>query len=317
MKTMKWLLQRELWENKGMLFWTPVVIAALMTALSLAAALASNRIHAGSGGHVTIGAVVITDTPLRMMGEVIAGSYIVAAMPILMVLGLLVFFYCLGALHDERRDRSLLFWKSLPVSDSMTVLSKAATALVVAPLIVFVVGIALSLLMLAIGCFALLAHGTNAFGAILSQPAFYLAPFQLIAILPVYLLWALPSVGWLLLVSSWARSKVFLWAVGVPLAIGLALLWSQHGLGMNIDGSWFLDNVTSRALLGVAPGSWFIFQHAAPETLLAGAEHRPDVGSMLGASWTTLQSASLWIGAAAGVAMIAGATWMRRWREEN
>jgi hypothetical protein len=27
MKTMKWLIKREMWENKGMLLWTPVVIA--------------------------------------------------------------------------------------------------------------------------------------------------------------------------------------------------------------------------------------------------------------------------------------------------
>ncbi|WP_295993959.1 hypothetical protein [Rugamonas sp.] len=317
MKTMKWLLQRELWENKGMLFWTPVVVAALMAAVSLAAVLAGGTMNYGDGRDVHIGAVVITDTPLRMMGEVIANSYIVTAMPILLILGLLVFFYCLGALHDERSDRSLLFWKSLPVSDRMTVLSKAATALVVAPLIVFVVGIALSLLMLAIGCFALLSHGTNAFGAILSQPGFYLAPLELIALLPVYLLWALPSVGWLLLVSSWARSKVFLWAVGVPLAIGLALLWAQRGLGMNIDGSWFLGTITSRALLGVAPGAWFMFEQISPAALTSGADHHPNVGTILNASWLTLGSIGVWVGAAAGVAMIAGATWMRRWREEN
>ena len=49
------------------------------------------------------------------------------------VLGVVVFFFCLGALFDDRKDRSVLFWKSLPISDQATVLSKVAMALVVAP----------------------------------------------------------------------------------------------------------------------------------------------------------------------------------------
>ena len=58
------------------------------------------------------------------------------------MLGFVVFFYCLGSLYDERKDRSVLFWKSLPVSDRDTVLSKALSALVVAPTLAIAVGIA-------------------------------------------------------------------------------------------------------------------------------------------------------------------------------
>jgi hypothetical protein len=82
-------------------------------------------------------------------------------MPVLMVLGLLVFFYCLGALHDERRDRSLLFWKSLPVSDFTTVMSKLLLAVVVAPLITMGIAIVLGLVVLVAACIMLLTHGTN------------------------------------------------------------------------------------------------------------------------------------------------------------
>ncbi|UUZ49351.1 hypothetical protein LP420_02935 [Massilia sp. B-10] len=56
--------------------------------------------------------------------------------------------------------------------------------------------------------------GANLFGLILSNANFYLAPLRLIGLLPVYLVWALPTIGWLMMVSAWARSKVFLWAVG-------------------------------------------------------------------------------------------------------
>jgi len=307
------LIKRELWENKGMLFWAPVVMAAVLVALTLLGiAIGHNADY--NGEH--IGTVIIAGKPLQAMGEGLAKSYLAAGAPVLMMLGFLAFFYCLGALHDERRDRSLLFWKSLPVSDNMTVLSKAATALVVAPLIVFAIGIAVALLILAISAIVLLVHGTNAFGVILSQLDFYITPLQLIALLPVYLLWALPTVGWLLLVSSWARSKVFLWAVGVPLAIGLLTLWSQRALGMDIDGTWFLSKVTARVLLGVLPMSWFAFEQIGPAEMAAGANH-VDAGGIFYSSWATLGNVSVWVGVAAGVAMIAAAVWLRRWREEN
>lgn len=313
MNTMKWLIKRELWENKGMLFWAPVVMAGVLAAIALAAMIVGHNMDY-DGAH--LGMVVIAGKPLQAMGEGMARAYLGAGVPVLMMLGFLVFFYCLGALHDERRDRSMLFWKSLPVSDAMTVLSKAATALVVAPLIVFGVVIVLSLLLLTMSCIALLLHGTNAFGVLLSQLDFYVSPLRLVGLLPVYLLWALPSVGWLLLVSSWARSKVFLWAVGVPLAIGLLIMWSQRALGLDIDGTWFLSTITTRVLLGAAPGAWFLFEKVAPAAILAGADH-VDGGTIFSASWATLGSVSLWIGVAAGVAMIAAATWLRRWREEN
>ena len=47
--------------------------------------------------------------------------------------------YCLGALHNERSDRSILFWKSLPVSDVTTVIAKASIPILILPLITFVV----------------------------------------------------------------------------------------------------------------------------------------------------------------------------------
>ncbi|GAE49902.1 membrane protein [Xanthomonas arboricola pv. pruni str. MAFF 311562] len=62
-----------------------------------------------------------------------------------MVLAFVVFFYSLGSLYDDRRDRSVLFWKSLPVSDVQTVLSKAAWALLLAPLIAIVIGVLVGL----------------------------------------------------------------------------------------------------------------------------------------------------------------------------
>jgi len=314
MKTMKWLIKREMWENKGMLLWTPLAIAGAIAALVLSALAMGHTQDIQVDGH-SLNSITIEGTARLRIAETLAQAYIGTGMPVLMVLGLLVFFYCLNALHDERRDRSLLFWKSLPVSDFTTVLSKALLALVVAPLITMGIAIVLGLVMLLATCVVLLTHGTNLFGVVLSSPDLYLSPLRLVGLLPVYILWALPTVGWLLMVSSMARSKVFLWAVGTPVIVTLLLVWAQKALMFGIDAAWFANHITNRILLGVVPGAWLAFSKS--DISIAHQEHKlPLPDAIFSASWSTLGGISVWLGAAAGIGMIAVAVYMRRRREE-
>ncbi len=313
MKTMKWLLKREMWENKGMLLWTPAVIAGLIFALVLVSIML---------GHGVNFQPQIDGTPInqitiegKMRVQIVQGlsqAYLAAAMPVLMALSLIVFFYCLSALHDERRDRSLLFWKSLPVSDLQTVLSKVLLALVVAPLITIGIGLLLSLIILATACLVLLSHGTNLFGELLITPELYLSPLRLVGLLPVYILWALPTVGWLLLVSSLARSKVFLWAVGVPVISTLLLMWAEKVLQLPLNAPWYLVNIAYRALLGVIPGVWMVFENIRPPI----ADKAEFASTIFGSAWGSLAGVQVWAGAVAGIAMIAASVWVRRRREE-
>ncbi|HWW69022.1 MAG TPA: hypothetical protein VN089_03710 [Duganella sp.] len=317
MKTMKWLIKREMWEHKGMLVWAPAVIATLVAVMALVAATLDKNISVnGDGSPSQILSVTLAGKVRTQVVETMAQAYMASSAPVLLVLGFLVFFYCLGALHDERRDRSLLFWKSLPVSDSMTVLSKVLLAAVVAPLITLGIGFVLSLLVLLIGAFLLLTHGTNVFGELLITPDLYLTPLRMLGLLPLYVLWALPTVGWLLMVSSMARSKVFLWAVGTPLVTALLLLWADKAMHLGINSAWFVSKIVSRLLLSVVPGAWLLFDEA--NISMEHVPHRlPVPQTIFGVSWSTLGNANVWIGAAAGVAMIAVAIWMRRRREEG
>ncbi|NYE60756.1 ABC-2 type transport system permease protein [Duganella sp. 1224] len=312
MKTMKWLLKREMWENKGMLLWTPVVIAGAVVALVLSSLIFGNLQRIQMYGQPI--SVTIEGAARVKLAQTMAELYITAGMPVLVILGLLVFFYCLGALHDERRDRSLLFWKSLPISDATTVLSKLLTALVVAPLITLAIAVAVGLLMLLAVCLFLLAHGTNLFGVLLTTPQLYLTPLRLVGVLPVYILWALPTVGWLLMVSSLARSKVFLWAVGTPLITTLLLVWAQKMLQLDFNALWFASHITSRLLLSVVPGSWIAVER--PVIHLDGDSGVSVTQLMFESSWSSLGNPNVWIGAAAGAAMIAVAIYTRRRREE-
>jgi ABC-2 type transport system permease protein len=131
------------------------------------------------------------------------------------------FFYSIEALHGERRDRSILFWKSLPVSDLITVLSKASIPIVVLPLLAFAITVLTQWMMLVISSAVLLGSGQNV--AILWSRVgiFHRWPMLLFHFLCIHGLWQSPIYAWLLLISVWARRVPILWAALPPLTIGI------------------------------------------------------------------------------------------------
>jgi ABC-2 type transport system permease protein len=329
MNTMKWLLRREFWENKGALFWAPAVVALVMLVF-IGGVLGYGVATHGFGdsvvvnGHQISKAAALNALPLAertAIANIVANSYLAVAAPLFGVLPFVVFFYCLAALYDDRRDRSILFWKSLPVSDQMTVLSKVLTALCVAPVITIAIGTATSMLMLLGGLAAAASSGLNLFSLVLGNPEFYLAPFRLIGLLPVYVLWAIPTVGWLLMVSAWARSKVFLWAVGVPILLAVLAKWANfittQYMNGGFDVKWFVNDVIMRGLAGLFPGIWLKFGNVPREALGNSAGPGVDAGGIFTASWMTLTQPGVWVGVVVGGAMIFAAMRLRRWRDEG
>jgi ABC-2 type transport system permease protein len=325
--TMKWQLRREFWEYKGSMFWAPLIVAGVMIALIVSALSYAVAQH-GLASRVIVNGHVISQGTLAAAGEslgpamakIASGLYLGASMPLFVILVFVVFSYCLGALYDERRDRSILFWKSLPVSDPMTVLSKVLTAALVAPAITIVLGAVSSLILLLLGCAVIAAFGLNMFGIVLGTPELYLAPLRLLALLPVYIVWALPTIGWLLLVSSWARSKPFLWAVGVPVVALILLNWMNLVVsrvnGTELAPGHHAAYVAMRMLAGVVPGIWFTLPGVVPGGV-AGDAQGLDVNGLFAQSWSSLATPDAVLGALAGAAMIYGAMRMRRWRDEG
>lgn len=319
MNTMKWLLKREFWEHKGSFFWAPAILGMVMvvvTGITVVYGMSSGqsvfKLQLDGQMH-DMQAVFNAMSPddHRQTMSVLSNICLGAGLPLMMLLAVTTFFYCLGALHDERRDRSILFWKSLPLSDTQTVLSKVAMVTVAAPLIALAVSLATSLALMLIVGTAAMFHGINVFGAILGNRGVYMMPLHVIGLLPVYLLCALPTVGWLLLVSSWARSKPFLWAVGVPLIALILVKWVGYLLGMNSAASWLMSNVAGRILLGLVPGSW-LFDHNQ-----AGVVLQEPGSDLLAQAWPALTTPGVWIGAVAGLLMIYGAIRLRRFKDEG
>jgi ABC-2 type transport system permease protein len=236
----------------------------------------------------------------------------------MVVLGFVVFFFCLGSLYDERKDRSVLFWKSLPLSDGETVLSKAASALVVAPALAVAVSIASMFGFLALVSVFVLFHHGNPYALVWGPGSPLKVAASMIALIPVYALWALPTVGWLMLCSAWARSKPFLWAILIPVFSGILISWFNLMNVFRLNDGWYWKNIVFRGLTSVFPGTWYA-SPAMHDAMPMKVDGPGDLANaiQIGKSWALFGSADLWIGALAGAAMIYAAIRLRRWRDDN
>jgi ABC-2 type transport system permease protein len=323
MKTFYWLVKREFWEHRGGFLWAPVITGGIFLLLNLMGIVTGeimgrqmgiNFAFGGGENNMRLLTKALDQKSMDAVGAGLDLAMYSSTLIMGIVLGFVVFFYCLGALYDDRRDRSILFWKSLPVSDTSTVLSKVIAAIFIAPVIAMLVTLAgyIGAQIIVSGWF--LAHGVNPFGLLWAHTEPFALWVHLLAMIPVDAVWALPTVGWLLMWSAAVRSKPFLWAVVIPIVAGVLNFWVGL-LGLpNIDTRFFWGDLVGRALLSVVPASWI-----APDAVAHGVNFID--GDQLGAiSYGSMGRAftmpEMWIGAVVGIALIAAAIWFRRWRDE-
>ena len=273
-----WSVWRELWENHS-IYIAPLIVAGIVVFGSMV-----NAFHLPELRHNALAL-----DPLHRRAA-IERPYQIAAMMLIFTAFIVGLFYSLDALYSERRDRSVLFWKSLPVSDLTAVLSKATIPLVVLPFVSFAIIVSTQFIMLLISTAALLPSGlastTWANFNLLSQSLILL--YGLIAIA----LWHAPVYGWALLVSGWARRATFLWAVLPLIAIGF---FEKITFGTSHFGSMLRDRI-----LGFAPTAFAFHGHAVDSAIATPGRY--------------LSTPGLWIGLLFAVAFIAAAVRLRRYR---
>ena len=207
-RPMYWSVRREVWENRSIYIAPLMIEAFVLFGFLISLITLPRRMHAISA--LEPGKQRAT---VIMPFNVAAGLVVVTAF----IVGV---FYCLDALHGERRDRSILFWKSLPVSDRTTVLSKASIPLVVLPLYIFAIIVAAQLIMLMLSTVVLLGS-TQGLAMLWTHVKFVRSTLALLYALIAIALWHAPIYGWLLLVSAWVRRATFLWAVLPFIAISM------------------------------------------------------------------------------------------------
>ena len=277
-----WSLRRELWESRS-IYLAPLAVAALILVGTLLGGIKlAERVRA---------AAALAPAERH---EAIVQPYVWAVLLLMGATFILSFFYSLDALQGERRDRSILFWKSLPVSDTTTVLAKASVPIVILPLLTVVVGVVTQLLMLLVSSAALLASGMSPapLWTEVSLPAMSVALLH--HMVAVHGLWYAPIFAWLLFVSAWSSRVPWLWASLPLIAIGVVekiafgtanfanLLLDRMGGGIRGD-SFMAGSLGMDPLTHVHPGEF-------------------------------LSTPGLWVGLAVAVGLLAGAVRLRRRR---
>lgn len=293
-----WSVRRELWEHRA-LYIAPLVAAGVVLIAFIFNAM-----------HLPEGMQILADLPAERQRAMVSGIYGGIALVITMVMTITAWFYSLDALQGERRDRSVLFWKSLPVSDTTAVLSKLFTATVVAPVIAFALIILMQLLILVLSTVVVLIGGANPMPMWSNLQMFQLTLVLIYALL-VLSLWYAPIYAWLLLVSAWAKRSTFLWAVLPPVGI---MLFER----VAFDTNYFRQMLAYRLQTGLL--SAFTPRNGPTEINIGG----DGVNAQLDVPRYALQlldpigflsNPYLWVGLAAAAGLIAAAVWMRRYRE--
>jgi len=274
------LVRRELWEH-GSLFWAPLAMALMIIVVSLVSGMVKGSVDIDLGEDRPLPELFGDAEKQRGIFSLVMAGLV---LPQLMVAFVVVFFYLLDCLFTERRDRSILFWKSLPVSDAKTVLSKLFVALVAVPLWSWVLSLVVGLVVF--GVLAAQVSGTPAAGLGTWHGGTWLTvQAAMLGKMAIAALWYLPVAGWLLLVSVLAKRAPFLWATLPFLVLSLA---ERITLGSNEVGA-----LVAQRLFGF----------------------REEV-SLIG-EFPLLASPGLWIGVAVGAALVYAAIRVRQRSDDS
>jgi ABC-2 type transport system permease protein len=277
-----WSVQRELWENRW-IYLVPLIVAAVFL-LGFVTGVARIPIPFPIPHKITASHSLsrLLEAPFDFASMVLMFTYVIVAV-----------IYCLAALHAERWDRSILFWKSLPVSDLTTVLAKASVPVVLLPLVAFAVIIATHIAMLLLGTAVLLGRGAHVAGIWGQIPFLSMWGALLYHLVTVHALYYTPFYGWMLLVSGWARRAAFLWA---SLPIAAVVIVEKLVFDTSVFGHMLLSRLAG------GPGAIAFPAHG----------DMPMQAPTLANLSAFLSSLGLWSGLAVFAAFLAGAVWLRR-----
>jgi ABC-2 type transport system permease protein len=276
-RVLYWSVCRELWENRS-IYLAPLAVAAV--------AMFGFTMSVVAG---------IWEPPLRLDPARPQAPFDMAA-GLLMLTGIVVsVFYCLDALHGERRDRGILFWKSLPVSDLTAVLAKASIPLVVLPLLTCAITVGMHWIMLLVSSIVVLVSGESVAALWTNLSFLRMSLLLLYHILTAHALWPAPIYCWLLLVSGWPRRATFLWA-----ALPLVAIGGVEGVAFH---TWHVAALVGSRLIGAAPTVALTSPGTFPTdpmTHITPAQF--------------LSSPGLWVGLAFAAAFLAAAVRLRRYQ---
>jgi ABC-2 type transport system permease protein len=292
-----WSLRRELWEARHILFVIPIVgVVATIGLVASMGILSDDMRH-----------LLKLDAGARR--QILSIPYAVSTYLLSFVLTLAGCIYCLSTMHTELRDRTVLFWKSLPVSNKTTVLAKVSLPLFVFPVVVFFTHLCVQIVIAGVSVVVALRNGLEV------QSFLSILPYGDMAKVLVYrlattALWQAPMYCWLLMTSSVASRTWFLWGVVLPLVIAVVekmmlktsflmdAIWSRFDGSIEMAFSAKSEGATAVHQISRAVGS-------ISDTNLRYAEAVLDPAKFF-------SSAQLWVGLALASLFLVATTALRR-----
>lgn len=304
------LIKREYWENKGAFRTTPLAIGGIYIVVFLMGIFTFGYFDNEFSTLKDAIQFLVNNTTAPDRAMAIEMGLMFNSFLFTLVLAIVVFFYLLGSLYDDRKDRSILWWKSLPASDTLTLTSKLLSAMFVVPLFFFVVYVATMIAVTLISAIVVLALGENPWTLFLSVTNPFKPLGLLLASYLAMAFWALPLYGWLMFVSAVSPRIPLLFALVPPAVFAVLQIW--------ID---FLRTFTLKTNLGGLIWNWF----ANSPLIISGGEHNGTVGAALGIPITDdfdhavtlgnmmdrLFSTDMLVGLAVAGAFLAAALWLR------
>jgi ABC-2 type transport system permease protein len=316
-KTLWALMRRELWENPGTFKWAPLIIAGLILFFVVVALAVGARFDAELA--FTLDAIrTFAQEPVEQRRLFMAGAMFSSSALLFQFLILLVLFYLAGSLYEDRKDRSILFWKSLPVSDRMTVTSKLLTACLLLPALYLAAALVVHLALLLIATGYGLAAGVNPLTTFWLPSALPKLWLVLASGLVIQALWLLPIYAWIMFCSSWAPRVPILVAIAIPL--GASLL--QHA--WSLVSAFRMPDVNIGMIMLKRFGSGLVPTNVNIE--VDSTAHRADFTDIqfseeMFMNFSTvfghLLKIEMWIGILIALALLAGAVWFRRRATDN
>lgn len=206
MKTLTTLVKREWWEYRGVFLYVPAIIGLIYVVVAAIGLLV-----------VSIGTVNVNTADVD--NGLIPSAVFGMSFLFVIILWLTVINYFWNCLYTDRKDGSVLFWQSLPISQSQTLLSKLIMGLVVAPIVAWACIIITEIIVFILGGVALSILGFPALNILWQPGLIVLSWLGLLAVLLIQGLWLIPIIGWLMLCSAYAKKAPFLMAIIPPLVI--------------------------------------------------------------------------------------------------
>lgn len=213
--------KKELWEFKKTLIWVPIIIAILLVVAPLLQLMLLENYQSNNIMDVLAQLQNANETPFftKFAQRAISAMF----MPFLMVSLLIQLYYFNSCLFDERRDLSIFFWRSLPVSDAQSITIKLVTGALVIPAIFMLAATAVllvALVALFVACIVLATSFDISLWHLWGQAELLSTLFALWLNLFPYALWLFPVFAWIMLTSVFANKAPILWAV-LPIAVVL------------------------------------------------------------------------------------------------